>query len=779
MFTTSPSREKAAALLAEEYNNLQYSPMKNCFASPLEDDLFEWDVYLTSTNPEFAGVPFHFVMKFPDNYPAAAPKVFNKSCTIQGWKSEYTVSGVLIQLQRFLFEVSSNDADYETIMHNTKAFKWLSGDLLEVVKPFDFSRNGQLQVKDRLRVVENTMTTPVVQRVSNPWKTPRKLLACHLKKTKRVQRRERFYPLENERVKVIIPFTTNDREEYQLKLEVGEVLIIQRRLTNGVMVNTQNNPWRYPKWILKKNFRKLQALPVEEPQKGDRIRVIESFVTDKQPLSAGDILVITDKDTEGDVMVNNETQSWEQDHWILRKDFRKFMVIEEKLRVRSEHPVRIRAGPGKTNEQVGTLTHGAIVTVQARNGKWIKHSEGWSLFSKRAFTPYTPKSTQLFTSPISESKPKPAAGPVTEPQYAEGDQIMLITNQWVTGTLERYIKKTQRWRVVLSSGEKVKLSSSEFTYYVTPSRSVSTDNTSESGSFTASRSVSTYSTPAPSECGSLSVRKKAYKWRTYVDAPTMVNQEPQKFVTLECCQVVETVNPRSDKVQLVPENTEIEIDCVYKKRAHMISPVQGWFWMSSPEGPLVRSLDYYPHAYESPVDYYSTRRVFQEPRCVVTTAPAVIRQSLSCQSTRLFNLPTGTPLNVKCIYKQRANVHTRVNGIDVYGWCWLSSPKGDLVERPAENPTVVMTCPEVNDEDVESMRHRLYGVQITKSTRVDATTVELEINSHRGGISALKMIRQVNNKPVQLAWKPSYLRYHKNTPVGFRVGYPYSSLCDE
>lgn len=711
MFTTSPSREKAAALLAEEYNNLQYSPMKNCFASPLEDDLFEWDVYLTSTNPEFAGVPFHFVMKFPDNYPAAAPEVFNKSCTIQGWKNEYTVSGVLIQLQRFLFEVSSNDADYETIMHNTKACKWLSGDLIEVVKPFDLSRNGQLQKKDRLRVVENTMTTPVVQRVSNPWKTPRKLLACHLKKTKRVQRREPFYPLENERVKVIIPFITNDRKEYQLELEEGEVLIIQRRLTNGVMVNTQNNPWRYPKWILKKNFRKLQLL--------------------------------------------------------------------EKLRVRSEHPVRIRAGPGKTNEQVGTLTHGTIVTVQARDGKWIKHSEGWSLFSKRAFTPYTPKSTKLFTSPISESKPKPAAGPITEPQYAEGDQIMLITNQWVTGTLERYIKKTQRWRVVLSSGEKVKLSSSEFTYYVTPSRSVSTDNTSESGSFTASRSVSTYSTPAPSECGSLSVRKKAYKWRTYVDAPTMVNQEPQKFVTLECCQVVETVNPRSDKVQLLPENTEIEIDCVYKKRAHMISPVQGWFWMSSPEGPLVRSLDYYPHAYESPVDYYSTRRVFQEPRCVVTTAPAVIRQSLSCQSTRLFNLPTGTPLNVKCIYKQRANVHTRVNGIDVYGWCWLSSPKGDLVERPAENPTVVMTCPEVNDEDVESMRHRLYGVQITKSTRVDATTVELEINSHRGGISALKMIRQVNNKPVQLAWKPSYLRYHKNTPVGFRVGYPYSSLCDE
>jgi hypothetical protein len=103
-----------------------------------------------------------------------------------------------------------------------------------------------------------------------------------------------------------------------------------------------------------------------------------------------------------------------------------------------------------------------------------------------------------------------------------------------------------------------------------------------------------------------------------------------------------------------------------------------------------------------------------------------------------------------------------VNGDDVYGWCWLSSPRGDLVEVSVK-PTVVLTGPMVNDDDIQTTRNHLgvYGIQIPDDniTRLDDMTVELKVSSHEYGKIALKQIRKVNGKQVKLAWKPSYLAY--------------------
>jgi len=228
-----------------------------------------------------------------------------------------------------------------------------------------------------------------------------------------------------------------------------------------------------------------------------------------------------------------------------------------------------------------------------------------------------------------------------------------------------------------------------------------------------------------------------------------------------------SVDPRSEKLLTLPENIEIQIDSVCKERARMIYPLKGWIWMSSPQGPLVRSLDFHPRGYDNHVDFVSEHHFLKQPCRVTTTAPCVIRSAVNCQSDRLRILPVGTSLYVESVYKQRACVHANVNGDDVYGWCWLSSPRGDLVElspvKPMVKPTVVLTGPMVNDDDIQTTRNRLgvYGIQIPDDniTRLDDMTVELKVSSHEYGKIALKQIRKVNGKQVKLAWKPSYLAY--------------------
>lgn len=208
--------------------------------------------------------------------------------------------------------------------------------------------------------------------------------------------------------------------------------------------------------------------------------------------------------------------------------------------------------------------------------------------------------------------------------------------------------------------------------------------------------------------------------------------------------------------------------------------------------------------YENALDYETELHVLLTPRCVVTTAVCTVRKTLSTRSTKVCDLPVGTPLYVECIYKQRACIHTSVDGVDVYGWCWLSSRNGDLVKIPSVScvnatgdehfavfpstsvmtppvnlctdtfspgpssntpvePTVVWSSPLVNNSDVQTLCDHLcfYGVPITKIKWVDTKTVEIELSSHRDGILAINWVRKVNGKPIELAWKSSYLEYRK------------------
>jgi len=101
-------------------------------AEPLENNLFEWHVNICAPDGPYANLPLHFILNFPDNYPAAPPKV--KLCTriahpnvfenwgdngawicldmlkeytvktkYEGWSSVYTLTSILLQLQSFLF----------------------------------------------------------------------------------------------------------------------------------------------------------------------------------------------------------------------------------------------------------------------------------------------------------------------------------------------------------------------------------------------------------------------------------------------------------------------------------------------------------------------------------------------------------------------------------------------------------------------------------------------------------------------------------------------------
>ena len=69
-----------------------------------------------------------------------------------------------------------------------------------------------------------------------------------------------------------------------------------------------------------------------KPEENDRIRVTEDFMTDdkddKKQLYVNDILVVKRTDKDGDITVNKETNPWEKNSWILRKNFRKLEVLD-------------------------------------------------------------------------------------------------------------------------------------------------------------------------------------------------------------------------------------------------------------------------------------------------------------------------------------------------------------------------------------------------------------------------------------------------------------------
>jgi len=122
-------RRRCHRRLVKEYRNFQASPVENCSAAPLEDNIQEWHANIVSPLPQMMGTAFHFVIEFPDSYPNRAPKIRNSTyinhnnvfgdyicldiltmseetekTPYRGWSSAYTVSSLLVQLQSFLFE---------------------------------------------------------------------------------------------------------------------------------------------------------------------------------------------------------------------------------------------------------------------------------------------------------------------------------------------------------------------------------------------------------------------------------------------------------------------------------------------------------------------------------------------------------------------------------------------------------------------------------------------------------------------------------------------------
>jgi len=121
--------------LSKDY--LQYKENENDFtlisAKPLENNLFEWHVNICAPDGPYANLPLHFILKFPENYPAAPPDVrlcsridhpnvfgewdgtdaawicldmlkeYTVKTKYEGWSSVYTVQSILLQLQSFLF----------------------------------------------------------------------------------------------------------------------------------------------------------------------------------------------------------------------------------------------------------------------------------------------------------------------------------------------------------------------------------------------------------------------------------------------------------------------------------------------------------------------------------------------------------------------------------------------------------------------------------------------------------------------------------------------------
>jgi ubiquitin-protein ligase len=62
--------------LLKDLKEIQKNPLPTVFASPIENDLYEWHVNLMGpVETTFEGVFIHIILKIPQNYPSSAPRV--------------------------------------------------------------------------------------------------------------------------------------------------------------------------------------------------------------------------------------------------------------------------------------------------------------------------------------------------------------------------------------------------------------------------------------------------------------------------------------------------------------------------------------------------------------------------------------------------------------------------------------------------------------------------------------------------------------------------------
>tara|TARA_A100001015_G_C14857870_1_gene659096 strand:+ start:185 stop:1078 length:894 start_codon:yes stop_codon:yes gene_type:complete len=128
----------ASKRLMRDYAEIKNSKDIKIFASPLENNIFEWHANICPTQGVYSGIILHFILKFTEKYPNEPPKIklmtgiphsniikyrdddyylcmdlisnffwmegSTSSEPYSGWSSSYTVKTIMMQLQTFLFE---------------------------------------------------------------------------------------------------------------------------------------------------------------------------------------------------------------------------------------------------------------------------------------------------------------------------------------------------------------------------------------------------------------------------------------------------------------------------------------------------------------------------------------------------------------------------------------------------------------------------------------------------------------------------------------------------
>ena len=65
----------AITRLHHDIKELHLEPVANVTASPVDDDLFSWSVTLVGASGALAGLPLHFHITFPEDYPIHNPVI--------------------------------------------------------------------------------------------------------------------------------------------------------------------------------------------------------------------------------------------------------------------------------------------------------------------------------------------------------------------------------------------------------------------------------------------------------------------------------------------------------------------------------------------------------------------------------------------------------------------------------------------------------------------------------------------------------------------------------
>jgi ubiquitin-protein ligase len=130
---------RAIKRLMADLEEIMKSPLPSVVALPLDDDIFEWHCNVRGpAGSPYAGIVFHLILQFPENYPFKPPTLFfcsfiehahvfgsyvcldmlqeaqfgsqaEMNVPYTGWSSAYSVQSILLQLQAFLFDEAGRD----------------------------------------------------------------------------------------------------------------------------------------------------------------------------------------------------------------------------------------------------------------------------------------------------------------------------------------------------------------------------------------------------------------------------------------------------------------------------------------------------------------------------------------------------------------------------------------------------------------------------------------------------------------------------------------------